>query len=524
MRNPQTNTITKQYKLSLKGEEMKTLTIFFVLITVAAFSQVTIVSTNPANNAVNVPLSTTISITFSTAVDTNAFNTQEWVFINVDVGQSYFNSGGTVLSAPVTLQPNTAYFIAVYYAKGMNGSVMTQPYVVHFTTGSSFPLNSVSGTISSGSTGVIPANSIVALMNKPIDQSENGPDFSAWGTVNIDGSYTIPYVANGTYWPLAAKDADNDGEINPEGGSDVIAIGDSIIVNNASLTNVNLSFFKISPYTFAEARTIADSLAMNLPSDRQLKRINGWDMDTTGKSQSWEFAYTTNGNTTGYTIRVSSFSSNTEPMDPGYFNWMKDLRTLPNSSSAASSVTVMANVEAAGGKQVRLQPHSDTLEFRMEASLADQNNSEFSNLVPDMNQFYWGVSYSLQYQKEPNRSEQVSGMRYLCDFSTGAVINSGPILFVNESNEGPVAFGLSQNYPNPFNPATKINFNLPSSEFTTLKIYTLLGQEVATLISERKDAGEYTVHFDGHNVPSGIYFYQLRSGNYIETKKMALIK
>ncbi len=503
---------------------MKTVTIYFVLTTIAVFSQVTIVSTTPANNTVNVPLSTTISITFSTAVDTNAFKTQEWLFINADAGQAYFNSGGTVLTAPVTLQSNTAYFVAVYYAKAMNGSVLAQPFVVHFTTGSTFPPHSVSGTISSGSTGVSPANSIVALMFSPIGNNEGGPNFAAWGTVNNDGSYTIPYVSNGTYWPLAAKDVNADGEINPDGGIDVIALGDSIIVNNASLTNVNISFFKISPYTFSEARTIADSLAKNLPVDRSLKRISGWEIDTTGKSQSWEFAYTTNGNTQGYIIRVNSFASNTEPMDPGYFNWVKDIRPLPNISSAASSVTVMANVEAAGGKQVRLQPHSDTLEFRMEASLADQNNGQYSNLVPDMNQFYWGVSYALHYQIDPNQSEQVSGMRYLCNFSTGAVITSGPILSVTESNEGPVAFRLTQNYPNPFNPTTTISFNLPSSDFTTLKIYNILGKEVAQLMNERKDAGEYTVHFDGHNVPSGIYFYQLRSGNYVETKKMVLIK
>ncbi|MFZ1518094.1 MAG: T9SS type A sorting domain-containing protein [Ignavibacteriaceae bacterium] len=83
---------------------------------------------------------------------------------------------------------------------------------------------------------------------------------------------------------------------------------------------------------------------------------------------------------------------------------------------------------------------------------------------------------------------------------------------------------LSENYPNPFNPSTKINFQLPNAGNVTLKVFDVLGREVATLIDEYKNADSYEVEFNASNMPSGVYFYQLKAGEYIETKKMILIK
>ena len=98
----------------------------------------------------------------------------------------------------------------------------------------------------------------------------------------------------------------------------------------------------------------------------------------------------------------------------------------------------------------------------------------------------------------------------------------------------PTSFSLRQNYPNPFNPSTKIKFTIPSVEttrrvvFTTLKIYDILGNEVATLVNEELPAGEYEVEFNPasstENPASGIYFYKLQAGSFVETKKMILMK
>ncbi len=104
----------------------------------------------------------------------------------------------------------------------------------------------------------------------------------------------------------------------------------------------------------------------------------------------------------------------------------------------------------------------------------------------------------------------------------------------NFGNDLPNTFSLSQNYPNPFNPSTKIKYSIPTSPQPSpykgegarvrLKVYDILGNEVATLVNEEQPAGEYEVEFKGTDISSGIYFYQLKVGNFIETKKMIFLK
>ncbi len=85
-------------------------------------------------------------------------------------------------------------------------------------------------------------------------------------------------------------------------------------------------------------------------------------------------------------------------------------------------------------------------------------------------------------------------------------------------------YSLSQNYPNPFNPSTVISFVVPNNGFVTLKIYDLLGREVKTLVNEYKSQGKYSVSFGASHLASGVYFYQLKAGNYSSIKKMVLLK
>jgi hypothetical protein len=83
---------------------------------------------------------------------------------------------------------------------------------------------------------------------------------------------------------------------------------------------------------------------------------------------------------------------------------------------------------------------------------------------------------------------------------------------------------LEQNYPNPFNPSTKIKYSIPELSFVTIKVYDLLGRELLTLVSEEKTVGEYEVEFSGNGLTSGVFFYRLNVGNYIDTKKMVFLK
>ncbi len=85
-------------------------------------------------------------------------------------------------------------------------------------------------------------------------------------------------------------------------------------------------------------------------------------------------------------------------------------------------------------------------------------------------------------------------------------------------------FSLNQNYPNPFNPTTKIKYSIPSESKTTLKVYDILGNEVATLVNSEKQAGTYEVEFNAASLSSGVYFYKLQSGGFLQTRKMIVLK
>jgi hypothetical protein len=106
---------------------------------------------------------------------------------------------------------------------------------------------------------------------------------------------------------------------------------------------------------------------------------------------------------------------------------------------------------------------------------------------------------------------------------------SGPIICklvtgIDDQKFIPMIYSISQNYPNPFNPVTKINYALSSAVIVDLKIYNVLGQLVTTLVNEELSAGYYEVDFNGAELPSGVYFYRLQAGSFIDTKKMVLLK
>ena len=126
-----------------------------------------------------------------------------------------------------------------------------------------------------------------------------------------------------------------------------------------------------------------------------------------------------------------------------------------------------------------------------------------------------------------NRLYSVSkaGNRWIVVGNNGVMIRSSfGEVGVKDKNKIPYTFELNQNYPNPFNPGTKISYSIPQASFITLTVYDLLGKEVATLVNEDKPAGTYEIMFNAEGLSSGIYFYQLNSGKFIETKKMILLR
>jgi hypothetical protein len=105
-----------------------------------------------------------------------------------------------------------------------------------------------------------------------------------------------------------------------------------------------------------------------------------------------------------------------------------------------------------------------------------------------------------------------------------AITSTEIVTAINDGPSTPTEFLLGQNYPNPFNPATTIQIQIGSSEFVQVKVYSTLGEEVATLVNEQKAAGVYSVLWNTKGITSGVYLYQLRTARYVVTKKMLLLK
>ncbi len=207
---------------------------------------------------------------------------------------------------------------------------------------------------------------------------------------------------------------------------------------------------------------------------------------------------------------------------------------------------------------------SKTYQNRFAFDYEDDNTNSFYVMAADFNTGETGIiagpqdvlgfpSYSgddktIVYHTEEtyqnSTHESVRQMPLQSDFITGTGNSSGylieatyPFWFVigtrttdvEEKSEVPTDFALMQNYPNPFNPETVISYTIGTNRNTTagkvtLKVYDLLGREVATLVNKEQPAGNYSVSFNASKLSSGIYFYQLRAGNFISTKKMMLVK
>ena len=133
--------------------------------------------------------------------------------------------------------------------------------------------------------------------------------------------------------------------------------------------------------------------------------------------------------------------------------------------------------------------------------------------------------------------DSVNGINLVFEFfrSPGSLLETGGIVKLESMNligvitgieetVAPNGFRLFQNYPNPFNPSTRITYQIHETGMVTLKIYDVLGNKVTTLVNEEKIAGNYEINFNAGNLSSGLYIYQLKSGNFIQTKKMMLLK
>ena len=205
---------------------------------------------------------------------------------------------------------------------------------------------------------------------------------------------------------------------------------------------------------------------------------------------------------------------------------MDELFSLENSVDLG---LFLGNVESAGGYEFRNQDKPDHLEFSLELVLADHRYSYVSYLNPDTsNHLMWAAVYRWYENKGDNNWEMESEFVRFGDFLTGDLILTD---VENSNSHIPESYSLSQNYPNPFNPSTEINYSVPSLKISneekqdvSIIVYDLLGNIIEVLVEGKHLPGEYKINFHASDIPSGTYFYQLKTSGYTNTKKMLLLK
>jgi len=484
---------------------MRLLLLFLLgLIPALAPAQFSVTGIIPANGTTSVPTNTTLIIAFSAAVDT-AINLgeQDAIFSSVDsVEGTWYSPSLDTLYVQAVLPPNTAQFVYVYGMRSATGQPLVAPAVSYFTTGSQFPPYSVSGTVLAGSSGADPGGTAVVLSLEPLG---DGPPSMRMGAIaDGSGAFTVPYLENGTYYPIGAKDADGDGLIRPEDG-DPLALGDPVVVSGVNLTGVVLELMRLQPLPMSDAWAEVEPQAnATLPSDRILRFVSSEETDTTGRAWGWGFIYTSDSVTLGWYVFATPFGISVE--EGGFFDylWMSQLRPMPSPSGAASSSVFIGNAEAAGGAAFRTSV-PDSLQLYIQLALGDLSQAGFDVIVPDPTAFYWGARYSYGSQPDPDTFIEVGSKIFIGAFDTGEIV---AITAVEEGGTIPDEVALLQNYPNPFNPSTSLQFSLPSQSAVTLEIVDVLGRSVETLVRGTLGAGHHQARWDA-SVASGVYFARL---------------
>ena len=515
---------------------MKKALLLFLLVSFSVKAQFSFVSSNPADGSVNVSVNDTLSFTFSEPIDTmSSFNFGDQYFTNVyPPFQKWFSQDLTTVYFAVNLDSAKYYWFLFHGVKSADGEKMQQPALVRFTTDSVFSGYSVSGNVSIEDTSVAPENSLVAFLGSPLGNGDPMILFASYADSN--GDYTVEHMPNGVYYPVAVKDVNENGEIDP-GEGDFISQIDSIFVDGADLSGVDFVLGEMEMVDFSRAKALIDSLRNNFPQAWVLYFVQGWNLDSLAGASEWEFYFLNLTMFQAYRVHISPFGHDVEQLPMDFFTWLRDFRALADSFNvAAPPDSFIHKVERRVGRFLRNRQLPDSIGFDVSLALGDLSHTDFSDVVPEQGKFYWGLRYSFYNKYDTSNGGGIpyaKGLtsklakteneeyKFLADYKTG---NEVSVTSVNDKGSIIKTFELKQNYPNPFNPTTVINYTIPEAGLVSLKVYDVLGNEVADLVNQKQASGEYRVSFNASRLASGIYFYRLQAGKYTQVRKMMLLK
>ncbi len=514
--------------------------IFTMVFVHFALAQMTVVSTNPADGAVNVDTSATISFTFSEPIDTAKVSNDPpipFVFAIVSPSDSIeleglsYSSDFKTVYFQVSLKPNTDYVMALTYAKSTSGNVLEHPYVLNFTTASDHGQYTVSGNVMSETEST--EDVIVLLSKEPFFGEGDVDNGIVSGTVVVNSTnkmfsaqdtsnYQLNYVRPGTYYIAAGKDMNGDGIIDP-GYGDMIAMydpdddgmEDSVVVTNQNLTGVNLKLMKFERATIKQFVDSVRQIAKQFRQDSvRLVYMQGWT-DSLADGKDFGFYYVFH--TPGFPYFLGIYYSVFGPDIQDSVEWVPVDTTAPEiPQNIIDSDSAMALAEQNGGATFRQKYPNWYAQF----SVGNMKSYIQQAQISDTNKIVWVVHYWGANANYDVFAEHVVVM----DAQTGQVYSAVTGIKDKPDTHVPQAFELRQNYPNPFNPSTVIEFTVPKAMDVQLTVYDITGRKVATLVNGRVTAGLHRVQFDAKNLAAGIYFYTLKAGNVVQTRKMVLMK
>jgi hypothetical protein len=523
----------------------------FVYGDIGSGTPIRLIDVFPADGAVDTGPAVTAVLTFDAPLDTTAaFDEGPGSFLAVETfpdtgepGDIRLSPDSTVLEVDLNLQPDTRYTFLITGARSAaTGGLLDRPYAFSFSTGSTLPTGQVTGTVSSG---VDPAGSVVALFASTTEGISSvfsdEEMIQAVGVVtDPSGSYSVPFVGDGHYVAVAVRDADGNGTLDVLKGdsfgvfdTDGDNVADGLEVQAPSATaGIDITIATPPARTARAAYEGALAAARGIWPDSYPVALFAEVSPSDAAALLWTYVFHSPAMEQNFVVTVigdqymvSTFTASGPPFDP--------TTALPETWLDSAEALAIAN--ANGGQAFQ----NDYAYAQVSAFLGNLLPGAGKSAPRSLNTTRGWLSSGTSGPWFAKASSAVIGgtpawstvfytgydsavFSVLIHAETGEV---NPILVATEgSTDVPSRADLHASYPNPFNLATTIRFDLPAPADTRLTVFDVLGRRARVLLSGLRPAGRHEVRFNATGLPSGVYFYRLRAGDYVETKRMVVVR